>query len=176
MTTAVAALAVLAAGCSSEDIAERVAEEAAEQLGDGQGEVNLDMDEEGGNITVETSEGTISMGGGGGLPESFPDDLPLPQGDYEVGGSMEQSNETDGASFTTTLMPTEAYDDLVAHFEAALPDAGWDVDDTQTVSMGEDVESTHYVVSNATMEGSVQIQRMEDETSIVYHMGASSGA
>lgn len=165
-TVAVAALAVFAAGCDA--IGERVAEEAAEQAAGG--DVDLDLDEEGGSISVETSEGSMSFGGGGDLPESFPEDLPLPPGDFEVSSSFEESND-DGASLTVALLVEGSHDDLVAHYEEALPDAGWEITDTQSMSMGEDMQSTTFVLSKDAQGGTVGVQRIEDGTIVNYSVG-----
>lgn len=170
ITTAMAALAVFTAGCDA--IGERVAEEAAEKAAEqaGGGDVDLDFDEEGGNINIETSEGSMSLGSGGDLPESFPDDLPLPPGDFEVASSLEQA-DSDGASLTMALLVEDSHDDLVTHYEEALADSPWEVTDTQTMSMGEDMESTTFVLSNGEQEGTLGVQRVDEDTMVNYSIG-----
>ena len=171
ITTVMAALVVFAAGCDM--IAEQAAEEVAEQAAGG--EVNLDVDESGGNISVETSEGTMSFGGGGDLPDSFPEDLPLPEGDYEVASSFEQSGGDAGdLRLQTAVMTTAAYDDVVAHFESALADAGWEVQDTQSMSMGEDLQSTTFVTVKGDQGANISITRAEqDQVLVNYGVGSA---
>lgn len=172
ITTSMAVLVVFAAGCDM--IAEQVAEEAVEQAAGGEGEVNLDMDEEGGSISVETSEGTMSFGGGGELPASFPEDLPLPEGDYQVASSFEQSGG-DGSDLQmqTAVMTTAAYDDVVAHFEGALADADWEVQDTRTMSM-DGLQSTTFVAVKGDQGANVSItQAEEDEVLVNYGVGSA---
>ena len=170
ISIAVSALAVFAAGCDT--IAEQVGEEVAEQAAGG--EVDLDVDESGGNISVETSEGTMSFGGGGELPASFPEDLPLPAGDYEVASSFEGSGGDAGdLRLQTAVMTTAAYDDVVAHFESALPDAGWEIQDTQSMSMGEDMQSTTFVTVKDDQGATINITQAEQEVLVNYGVGAA---
>lgn len=129
---AVAALAVVGAGCSGEDLAERVVENRIEAES---GE-DVDIDLDGGSIRVETDEGTFEMNAdgdgnvsiegsgadgnisidsedgvtviesedgtatidqaGAGVPDGFPDSVPLPDGfDPQFSQSM-STPEGDG--------------------------------------------------------------------------------
>ena len=171
ITIAVATLAVFAAGCGT--VAEQVTEEVAEQAAGG--EVDLDVDEAGGNISVETSEGTMSFGSGGDLPASFPEDLPLPEGDYQVASSFEQGGGDAGdLRLQTAVMTTAAYDDVVAHFESALADAGWEIQDTQSMSMGQDLQSTTFVTVKGDQGANISITQAEqDQVLVNYGVGAA---
>lgn len=168
----VVTLALAAAGCSGDDIAERVAEEAVEQAGGGEGEVDIDLDEDGqGSVSVENSEGSFSMNAGGDLPPSFPDDMPLPSADFQVATSMEQESDEEGLRMTAALLVQAPFDDVAAELEEALPDAGWEVTDTQRTSMGEST-SLNLVVEKGDTGGLLMVaQRAEGETMVNYTVG-----
>src|SRR3990170_3021142 len=67
-----------AAGCAK--AAEKTVEQAIErQLEEqGSGDVNVDVDEDGGSVSIETDEGSFQMGGG-----EIPGDFLLPVPDYQ---------------------------------------------------------------------------------------------
>ena len=111
-----ALVAVVLAGCSGEDLAERIAEEAIEResggdvdidIGDGDvriqtedGELSIETDDDGnvsirgegadGDFSVDSEDGvtviesgdgeTVISESGSGLPDDFPDEVPLPDG------------------------------------------------------------------------------------------------
>lgn len=166
------AVALAGAGCSGDDIAERMAEEAVEQAAGGEGEVDLDLDEDGGgSVSVETSEGSFSMNAGGDLPPSFPDDLPLPSGDWQVATSMEQESDEGGLRMTAALLVQAPFDDVAAEMEEALPDADWEITDTQRTSMGEST-SLNLIVEKGDTGGMVTVAgRSETETMVNYTVG-----
>lgn len=118
-------VAVLGAttACSSDAIAERALEEVAGAAGDG--EVDLDISDEG--VRVETSEGTQSFGAGGELPASFPDDLPVPE-NHEIVSTSEQEQDGETGLIVVMLTP-DAFDEVVADLEGRLVDAGWEIGD-----------------------------------------------
>ena len=95
---AITAAAVLALGaCSTEDVTERVAEEALEQQLEGEGGGDVDIDLGDGEVRVEGEDGAVEMSFGEDgvsvistpegefrtgteLPDDFPGDVPLPDG------------------------------------------------------------------------------------------------
>lgn len=122
----IAAGALLAAGCGNiaENVGERVAEEAAEQAGGG--DVNIDVGESGAKI--ETSEGAFSVGGGE-VPAGIPGDL-LPDADYEVVQSMEQSDDQAGSSnleAQVALNVKATHEDILAFYDETLAAAGYEI-------------------------------------------------
>lgn len=93
--TAAAALAIGA--CSTEDVAERVAEEAIEQQVEGEGGGDVDIDLGDGGVRIEGEDGAVEMSFGEDgvsvistpegefrtgteLPDDFPSGVPLPDG------------------------------------------------------------------------------------------------
>lgn len=164
-----AALALLGAGCSSEAITERIAEEAAEQMAGGDAEIDLDLDEDGGGISIDSSEGSMQMGAGGSLPDDFPDDLPLPE-DYQVGSSFEQSNDDGENHMAVAVHTTAPVDDVVAHFESALPAAGWEISDTRRQSMDDFVNVTFVTSRDDDMGAMVTVVSDSDDETLVNYM------
>lgn len=135
-TTALAGAALVFAACGGGDsISENLAEEAIEQAGGGDvdidsdgGSVNIDTDEgsmsvdEDGNVEIETEDGSFSSSGD--IPEGFPDEVPLPDGldvgsgavtDGPEGESYQVAGSVDGD-------PADVFAELIAQFE----DAGFD--------------------------------------------------
>lgn len=166
------AVALAGAGCSGGDIAERMAEEAVEQAAGGEGEVDLDLDEDGqGSVSVETSEGSFSMNAGGDLPPSFPDDLPLPSGDFQVASSMEQESAEDGLRLNAALLVHAPFDDVATEIEQALPDAGWEASDTRRTSMGETSSVTLITQKGDTGALVTVVAQEKGETMVNYTVG-----
>lgn len=82
LTGTVVALAALT-GCGAEDeVSERAAEEVLEQAAES-GDVDVDI--EGDELKVESSDGTFAMGGD--IPEDFPTAVPLAEGEVLMASS-----------------------------------------------------------------------------------------
>lgn len=159
---ALAAVAALAlAGCSSEDLSERAAEEIVEQqleengenvdidINDGdvrietpEGSTVIDVDDEGnGQIQVEGSDGDMQVqfdeGGGVDLPEDFPGDVPLPDGlNIQSASSLDAP---EGATFIINGTVDGDFGDATDAYASALESAGF----TQQ-SMTESADGTFF--------------------------------
>ena len=96
-----AALSLTACDAAVEQLSEEVVERAAEAAG--AGDTEIDMDEEGGGISIETDDGSVQIGAGDGteLPQELPEVIPLP-GDYTVVSSSTFTND-DGESILVML-------------------------------------------------------------------------
>lgn len=164
LLVAVGVLALGASACDAvaDSVAENVAEGIAEQAAGG--DVDIDVDEDGGNVRIESSEGTLDIGGGE-LPEGFPADLPLPDG-HEVQSSMSQGN-ADAATLFVTVTAPGTFDDVVAALESGLADGGWTVDDTTNMSADE-FSSTTLTVSRDDWTGNVGVTHTDGETIVTY--------
>lgn len=107
------AVAALVAGCgggsASESASERIAEKAIEDSGT----EGVDVDIDGGDVTIESDEGTIKVGSGD-VPESFPEELSVVDGDI-----VSSVDTPQGASLTVAVDdPIAAFDEAVADLEA----------------------------------------------------------
>ena len=97
--------ALLLTACQA--ASETLTEKALEQI-DGVDGVDIDVDS--GEVSLETEDGKITIGGGE-VPDDF--GIPLPGGDYEV-LSVFTSDESANVSLA---YPGADYDAVVAHFE-----------------------------------------------------------
>jgi hypothetical protein len=127
------ALALL--GCGGDDggplgdaASEQAIEEAIEDAASDQGEdVNVDVNADGEEISIESEEGGISIGGSD-LPDGFPNGVPFPD-DF-----TQQFSSGDGASFIVSGTSETSGDDLDGFYAEALPAAGYEV--TERVEFG----------------------------------------
>lgn len=136
-------LALGASACSSDQTAEEAVEQAAEDAGE-----DVEVDVDGDEITIESSDGTVSMGGD--LPDGFPeDDVPLVEGDVLV--AMGAEGQGFQVSLNVDMSAAEAMDEAVALLEGA----GFTVEETaemgtmQTAALTSDA---HQVFLTATDE------------------------
>jgi hypothetical protein len=129
--TMIGVLALAATACSS--IGERVTEGVLERAVGGDADVDIDDDGEG-SITVESSEGTSRFGDVDSLPDSFPDDVPLPSADYQITQTLEDSSGGGGTSVHATLAVQAAADDLAEELEAGFAANGWENETTNRSS------------------------------------------
>ena len=95
----IAAVAVLAAACSS--AGDEVSEQIVESIS---GVDDLEIDEESGEISFETDEGSVSIGGGE-VPADFP--FPFPDG-YAVSSVL----SSDTTSSVVVVYPKERFEEL----------------------------------------------------------------
>lgn len=142
-------------GCSSDDIAERLAEEAAEQAGGGEVDINTDD----GSVSVDTDEGSLNIGSQD-LPEELPEELPLPEG-LSVQGSMSQQDE-DGTTVGFQATYDGAFDDAKAFFEAELEAAGWTITNS-TTSDTSGLRSASWQVEGFGHEGLVTVTQLGED-------------
>lgn len=112
-----------------EEILEKAIEEGAAADGD---DVEVDLDGEA--FSVENDEGSFTVGGGE-VPESFPEGVPLPPGDYSVTSSMEVSGE--GGYLRLVTATTGTIDELAAFLEQGLTEGGFTIEGTQKQNIGE---------------------------------------
>jgi len=91
-----------AAACDSDSIGENIAEEVVENAGDA------------GDVDIET---------GGDLPDCFPDDTPVPDGDVQFGFGAEDGGD---ALCNVTIEIDGDIGDALSEYRSALEDDGWD--------------------------------------------------
>ncbi len=155
-----AALAV--AGCG--EIAERAVEEGLEQAGGASGNVELDLDDDDGSLSIESSEGSFRIGAHD-VPDDFPQEVPLPA-ELEVMSSM-SFNDEGGTSFnlnaTTPGDATSVADDL----EAAFTDAGFTLTGTSQMEADGLVNRT-FQFEGPDWSGNVVVVENPDETIVNY--------
>ena len=116
---ALVAATALVSGCggASDEAGERISEQLAEQALEEAGTAGVDVDVDGEDVTIESDEGTIKVGTGD-VPEGFPDDLSI------VDGEITSSVDTPQGSAVTVAVDDAdtAFDEAVADLEAH----GWE--------------------------------------------------
>lgn len=117
----VAGVGLALAGCGS--AAENLTERAIEEAGGGQ--VDVEMDEDGGSFSVqgEDGEGSYQVSGDGSMPDDWPEDIPLPDG--QVMGSSSFSDDN-GEFLGLQLRVESSPEETIATVEGGLQDAGWE--------------------------------------------------
>lgn len=111
-------------------------------LGDG---TKASVKKDGDGVTIKSDEGEIKTGTDMDLPDEFPSDLPMPQGDHKVVSSIDSNGE-----LMVSLQADEF--DLPAEREqlkTELTNAGWQVGNDGIVEQAE----TAMVTINATKDG-----------------------
>ncbi len=120
------ALALVLAACQSatEQLSEKLAEQAV-------GVNDVDIDTDTGKISVETDEGSFTLGGGE-IPEGFP--VPVPDG-----GRVTASFVSDDSMDVSISYEQSRFEEIVAHFDSWTNSQTneWSTN-TSTVSVGED--------------------------------------
>lgn len=116
--TTLAVPALLAVGCSGDDIAEKISEQG---LGDGS---DVSIDSESGDLSIKTEDGELdaSTGTGTELPEGWPSDIPLPD-DYTLTSAVKMGNPPEMSWTVSAEVPdaVAAFEDVTARFVSG----GW---------------------------------------------------
>lgn len=142
-TLALAAAALMTAGltaCSAEDISEKVAEEVIEnEVG---GDADVDIDADGGEVTIEDGDGN-TFTSGGDLPDDFPDDIPLIEGDILTAASVDDGSQRGwSVTFVVEGDPESAYEDAAGR----LTSAGFEGEVVASTMTGQYITDTYDVV------------------------------
>lgn len=87
------------------------------------------------------------------IPNGFPESFPLPEGTLVNADFSMPQEEGDYHVFFEL---TGSFEETVAFFEAAFPDAGWEIQSTQDYSFGE-TQSLEIRVAGNSFEGRVLI-------------------
>ena len=104
---------------ASEQITESISEQATN------GEVDVDFDE--GTFTVETEEGTVSIGQTE-IPEEFPSNVPV----YSDATVVWTSSSTADEAYWVDLESTDDFATVESYYEESLGSNGWEVTDKTT--------------------------------------------
>lgn len=121
----VSALVILVSACqaASEQLTEQIIEQQV-------GVNDVDIDQNSGQVSVETDEGSIVIGGGE-IPDGFP--IPAPDG-YEVRAAFTSDSEGSVA----LAYPADRFDELVSFYEGWTSSHGSDWNSsTQTYDLAD---------------------------------------
>jgi len=129
----------IAAGCGGDDD-DASTKSVDIETEDGDAKVSVGGDEDEPTVKIETDEGTFSGGGGATLPESFPDDFPLPDdATVQFSGTQETEN---GDALTVAFTVPDGPKDTWEFFLEELPDAGYDVTEQASGGDGDEFGGT----------------------------------
>lgn len=128
-TAVLSAAAVVAlGGCSNavEGLAEGAVERAIENEIGGSADVSVDDD----SFTIDTEDGSISAGSGS-LPDDFPADVPLPDGEVTFSQRLESGDELGWSVVIASVEPAGA---LAEQVQADLQASGFTVEQASQFS------------------------------------------
>ena len=122
VAVAVATGALVLASCSPGDLIGSAIEKGVEKGVEAASGGEIDIDKDSGTISISGEDGELSIGGGAGLPDGFPDEVPLIDG--EIGGGMRVSEgDTDG--FMASVNAKGSISDVYDKATGLLEDAGF---------------------------------------------------
>lgn len=156
-TVAAALVLVGTSACGADDLAENAAEgaveRALEQAAESEGgDVDVDLEE--GSVSIESSDGTFTSGLGD-LPDGFPEDVPLLEGEVLQGASS--TDDQGRTSWVVTLSIPTAGEEALAAAAERLEDAGYTAGDgaasMEGLSFAQYRNGEHDVVLGAIDDG-----------------------
>lgn len=162
-------LVAAAAGCSAEKLADRASEKAAEKIIESAGgeDVDIDIDDDSGEATFRSADGSMFSVGGGELPDGWPDEVPLPDG-FTLEGSFSGS-DGDKSTFNVTGSLTGDAAEEFNRIADAFTGAGWTEENRSTSnSGGSTMASATYSNSTWTVSLLVTGEDGEDGVGVIY--------
>lgn len=157
--TSAAALALT--GCSSavENVAEGAVERAIEnELGES-ADVTIDED----SFSVDTEDGSITAGAGS-VPEDFPSDVPLPEGEVAFAQRLDSG---DGLSWSLIVTTSQDSAALTEQIRTDLADNGFTVEEASEFS-GADAAGGSILAEKDDLTVFVLVAGEGGETSATY--------
>ena len=157
---AVTALLLLA-GCGSavENVAENAVERAIEnEVG---GDANVDVDED--SVTIESEEGSITAGSGS-VPDDFPSDVRLVDGEVTYSQRLETA---DGRGWSVQVSVDGDAASVADQVRSDLTDAGFSVDES-TEFTTEDNQGATILADRADMTALVVVTSEGSGTVVIY--------
>ena len=117
LVSVLAAFGIGVSGCSS--IAEQAVEEIVEES------TGIEVDEDGEQVTITGEDGeTLEIGGGTTLPDDFPSDVPVYDGEIVSSTSFSAG---EGQSYSVGIMADDAFADVVDWYKAEFLSEAWEV-------------------------------------------------
>jgi hypothetical protein len=166
-TTVIAAAAALAlTGCSSavDGLAEGAVEKALENEIGASTDVQIDDD----SFTVDTEDGSVTAGAGS-VPEDFPADVPLPDGEVSFAQRLETA---DGLSWTVVVTTSGDPTEVAQQVSADLESGGFTVDNASQFS-GADGAGGTVLGERDDLSVLLLVARDGEETVVTYTVNQS---
>ena len=135
---------IILSGCSNQALVEDIAERALEQAVGG--DVDIDLDDEGADISVESSDGTFEQSFGNSVPDDFPPDVPLVD-DFDVQHSVSMSDE-ENRGWSVTMSGSGSATDIAEQIKSDFADAGFSLTNENTSTNDDHVNATLFFESD----------------------------
>lgn len=169
-TTVVSAVTVLVlGGCSNavEGLAEGAVERAIENEIGESADVSISDD----SFTVDTDEGSITAGAGS-LPEDFPSDVPLVEGEVSFSQRLENA---DDLGWSVVIVTSGDPASVVEQVRGDLEDNGFTVDDA-TEFAGTDGTGGTIIGEKDDLSALILVAGQDTETAVTYTVNEASGS
>lgn len=145
-----------ASACGADEVAEQAAESAVEQaIEDAAASegVDVDVDSGDGSVSIESSDGTFTSGMGA-LPQGFPEEIPVVEGDILQGASSEGNGTT---GWVVSMAVDSTPDQALEEASAALEGAGYTEGDASAgmegLSIAQYVGADWEIILSVTEDG-----------------------
>ena len=160
----VLALVSVACGNVAENVLENAIENQLEE--ESGGDVNIDLDEDGGVVSIETDEGSMSIGG-----TEIPDDFPLPLPDYEeVVGVITQTGDFASSMVTLSFDPND-FEEVAELYEDFFNDADWELSRTDSTTDGDRMVIIYASKDEVSASAIVGYNEGEDFATVIAQYG-----
>ena len=142
-----------------------VDEDGGFTITDEDGEVVTGQTDDDGSFTIEGEDGESVFNSGPGVPEQWPDDVPVPEGLTDVNGTYFAENDL----VSTTLIgrSSDPVDQVFADYTGQLEDAGFEQESSFT--QGDEAANAVYVQGQRRV--SVTVTSFEGGTDIAVAIG-----
>lgn len=158
-------VAALLSGCGAE---EKMAEKTTEKILSQDGS---DVDIDGEKVTVKDKDGNaMSFGEGVELPDDFPADIPLPQGDYKISSVISQG---EGMNMMLALEDPDIKS-VEEHLKSSFIAAGYTVEEGLRME-NEGGKQVHLTAKSAVREVSVILGVTSDQATAMYMLKKAEG-
>jgi len=147
----VIALALGLGGCES--ISEKIGEEVGEEIAGGI--VGGDVEVDGEDVTIETEDGAVTVGGDTGeMPEDFPDDFPIDDdAEVETSSSIAANGKV---TYYIALVSSVEVNDLYDWYKSEFLSEGWDITNDFKMSI-DGGDTAMLAVKKDEMEGTLSL-------------------
>ena len=145
--------------CGGDDLASGLAERAVEEAGGG--EVDVEVGDDGESFSITDGEGN-TVASGQGLPDGFPEEVPLLDEEILSGVS---AGGASGEGWAVTMLSDRPAAELLEEATALLEDAGFSSEGQGSMSMGE-LQTVQ--LSDASWQVSVSVVDAGGEVTVQY--------
>ena len=141
-------------------LGEQAAEEAIEQSTGG----DVEIDDDGESVKIETDEGTMEIQGEGAaeVPAGFPSSMPIYDGDYTFSSAVETP---EGQVYTLGIETGDGAGDVSEWYRGELSSNGWEILSDISSDSG-DATMYAFTVESSDGQGQVTIAEQDGVTTV----------